>query len=157
MLMKGRTTLIIAHRLSTISLADRVVLLDGAAIVADGTHAELLATTPLYAEVLAQADDDETGRAVDRVVTGPPRRPDRRQWPGGRLMAWGGGFGPPMGGGGRPGHRWASLPFAGIPHELQEGRRPAGGRGARPRRAHRHLPASAVSRASVDDSPCGAC
>ena len=63
-LMEGRTTLIIAHRLSTISLADRVVLLDQHRIVADGTHAELLETTPLYGEVLAQAaeldvpDDD---------------------------------------------------------------------------------------------------
>ncbi len=53
--MEGRTTIIIAHRLSTISLADRVVLLDSQRVVADGTHAELLATTPLYAEVLAQA------------------------------------------------------------------------------------------------------
>jgi ATP-binding cassette subfamily B protein len=56
-LMEGRTTLIIAHRLSTISLADRVVLLDQHRIVADGTHAELLETTPLYGEVLAQAVD----------------------------------------------------------------------------------------------------
>ena len=58
-LMEGRTTLIIAHRLSTISLADRVILLDGGRIVADGTHAELLTSTPLYAEVLAQAASDE--------------------------------------------------------------------------------------------------
>ena len=57
--MEGRTTLIIAHRLSTISLADRVVLLDQHKVVADGTHAELLATTPLYAEVLAQAGEFE--------------------------------------------------------------------------------------------------
>ena len=57
--MEGRTTLIIAHRLSTISLADRVVLLDQHKVVADGTHAELLATTPLYAEVLAQAAELE--------------------------------------------------------------------------------------------------
>jgi ATP-binding cassette subfamily B protein len=58
-LMEGRTTLIVAHRLSTISLADRVVLLDEGRIVADGTHAELLASTPLYAEVLAQAGAEE--------------------------------------------------------------------------------------------------
>ncbi|MGO8871001.1 MAG: ABC transporter ATP-binding protein [Acidimicrobiales bacterium] len=57
--MEGRTTLIIAHRLSTISLADRVVLLDQQKIVADGTHAQLLETTPLYAEVLAQAGEFE--------------------------------------------------------------------------------------------------
>ena len=57
--MEGRTTLIIAHRLSTISLADRVVLLDQHKVVADGTHAELLVTTPLYAEVLAQAAEYE--------------------------------------------------------------------------------------------------
>jgi ATP-binding cassette subfamily B protein len=36
-------------------------------------------------------------------------------------MAWGGGFGPPMGGGGRPGAPVGSLPFGGIPSELQEG------------------------------------
>jgi ATP-binding cassette subfamily B protein len=58
-LMEGRTTLIIAHRLSTISLADRVILLDSGQIVAQGTHAELLASTPLYSEVLAQAASEE--------------------------------------------------------------------------------------------------
>jgi ATP-binding cassette subfamily B protein len=57
--MQGRTTLIIAHRLSTISLADRVILLDQQKVVADGTHAELLDSTPLYAEVLAQAAEFE--------------------------------------------------------------------------------------------------
>jgi ATP-binding cassette subfamily B protein len=63
--MEGRTTLIIAHRLSTISLADRVVLLDQHKVVADGTHAELLATTPLYAEVLAQAAEFEAADEED--------------------------------------------------------------------------------------------
>jgi ATP-binding cassette subfamily B protein len=62
-LMQGRTTLIIAHRLSTISLADRVVLMDRGRIVADGTHSELLATSPLYVEVLAQAEEEERRRA----------------------------------------------------------------------------------------------
>ncbi len=63
-LMQGRTTLIIAHRLSTISLADRVVLMDGGRIVADGTHSELMATTPLYVEVLAQAEAEELAHAT---------------------------------------------------------------------------------------------
>jgi ATP-binding cassette subfamily B protein len=58
-LMHGRTTLIVAHRLSTISLADRVVLLEQGRIVADGTHAELLESSPLYAEVLAQAEEGQ--------------------------------------------------------------------------------------------------
>ncbi len=69
-LMEGRTTLIVAHRLSTISLADRVVLLDGGQIVADGTHAELLASTPLYSEVLAQAaqgDDAADGDIIEDI------------------------------------------------------------------------------------------
>jgi ATP-binding cassette subfamily B protein len=58
-LMQGRTTLIVAHRLSTIGLADRVVLLEQGRIVADGTHAELLESSPLYVEVLAQAEEEE--------------------------------------------------------------------------------------------------
>jgi ATP-binding cassette subfamily B protein len=58
--MRGRTTLIIAHRLSTISLADRVVLLEGRRVIAEGTHAELLASEPRYVEILASvAGEDE--------------------------------------------------------------------------------------------------
>jgi ATP-binding cassette subfamily B protein len=55
-LMSGRTTLIIAHRLSTIALAERVVLLDGGRILADGTHEELMRTVPEYADILRQGD-----------------------------------------------------------------------------------------------------
>ncbi len=69
--MEGRTTLIIAHRLSTIALADRVLLLDQHKIVADGTHTELLETTPLYAEVLAQAGEfEQEAEARSRVEIG---------------------------------------------------------------------------------------
>ncbi len=57
-LLEHRTTLVIAHRLSTIALATRVILLDGGRAVATGTHAELLASTPLYAEVLAKTTLD---------------------------------------------------------------------------------------------------
>jgi len=57
--MKGRTTLIVAHRLSTIGLADRVVLVEDGAVIADGTHASLLAGEPRYARVLASQNDPE--------------------------------------------------------------------------------------------------
>jgi ATP-binding cassette subfamily B protein len=67
-LMEGRTTLIIAHRLSTISLADRVLLMDGGKIVADGTHAQLMETVPLYADVLAQGEEELEIRAEEARV-----------------------------------------------------------------------------------------
>lgn len=54
--MNGRTTLVIAHRPATIALADRVILLDGGRVVADGTHNELLATSTAYRSVLAAAE-----------------------------------------------------------------------------------------------------
>ena len=60
-LLTGRTTIVIAHRLSTISLADRVVLMEDGRIVADGTHAHLLATEPRYRAIVAQVEDREVG------------------------------------------------------------------------------------------------
>src|SRR5690606_18428913 len=56
-LLEGRTTIVIAHRLSTIALADRVVLLEDGRVAATGTHRELMATEPRYAEVLAHASE----------------------------------------------------------------------------------------------------
>ena len=50
-LMKGRTTLIIAHRLATVVNADRIAVMDQGRIVATGTHAELIETSPLYARL----------------------------------------------------------------------------------------------------------
>jgi ATP-binding cassette subfamily B protein len=47
-LMKNRTTLIIAHRLSTVLGADRTVVMHHGELVAEGTHASLVETSPLY-------------------------------------------------------------------------------------------------------------
>jgi ATP-binding cassette subfamily B protein len=69
-LMTDRTTLIIAHRLSTISLADRVAVVEAGRVIAEGTHAELLATEPRYAEILAQGDPD-AGAGSDLVADHP--------------------------------------------------------------------------------------
>ena len=67
-LMQARTTLVVAHRLSTISLADRVVLLEGGRIVADGTHARLLESNPLYAEVLGRSSAEESREHETRTA-----------------------------------------------------------------------------------------
>jgi len=75
-LMADRTTLIIAHRLSTISLADRVAVVEGGRVIAEGTHNELLATEPRYAEILAQSDVELDDDDAPGLVPVPDRAPD---------------------------------------------------------------------------------
>jgi ATP-binding cassette subfamily B protein len=48
-----RALLVVAHRLSTVLDSDQIVVLDGGRVVARGTHAELLDTSPLYRELAA--------------------------------------------------------------------------------------------------------
>ncbi len=50
-LMEGRTTLVVAHRLATVMNADRIVVIDGGALVESGTHTSLIAKGGLYARL----------------------------------------------------------------------------------------------------------
>jgi len=50
-LMKGRTCFVIAQRISTVLNADKIVVLDQGQIAAQGTHAELMASSRIYQEI----------------------------------------------------------------------------------------------------------
>ncbi|MDQ3947207.1 MAG: ABC transporter ATP-binding protein/permease, partial [Actinomycetota bacterium] len=68
-LMAGRTTVIVAHRPSAVALADRVVMVEDGRVVADGTHAELLAGSTRYREFFG-------GESVGRLGgSSAPRSP----------------------------------------------------------------------------------
>lgn len=47
----GRTLVVIAHRLSTVVDSDLIVVLDHGRVVGQGTHSELVASTPLYRDL----------------------------------------------------------------------------------------------------------
>ena len=47
-LVKNKTMIMIAHRLSTVVNADKIIVLEKGRIAAEGTHAELLRSSPLY-------------------------------------------------------------------------------------------------------------
>jgi ATP-binding cassette subfamily B protein len=50
-LMRGRTSFVIAQRLSTLRTADLILVIEKGRIAARGTHAELLRTSGLYADI----------------------------------------------------------------------------------------------------------
>ncbi len=64
----GRTSLVIAHRLATVQHADRIVVLERGAIVAQGTHAELLRQGGLYASLARLQFLGGEGAAMGRAA-----------------------------------------------------------------------------------------
>ena len=65
-LMQGRTTFVIAHRLSTVRRADLILVLEAGHIVARGTHAQLLKSSRLYADIYQrQLKDQETNNVLE--------------------------------------------------------------------------------------------
>jgi ABC-type multidrug transport system fused ATPase/permease subunit len=49
----GRTLIVIAHRLSTVIDSDRIIVLEEGHVIGEGTHAELVASVPLYRDLAA--------------------------------------------------------------------------------------------------------
>ncbi len=50
-ILKGRTRIIIAQRISTVLNCDKIVVLDRGEIVAQGSHNELMQSSPIYQEI----------------------------------------------------------------------------------------------------------
>jgi ATP-binding cassette, subfamily B, bacterial len=75
-LRAGRTTIVIAHRLSTVRDADRILVLDGGHIAAQGRHEDLLKSSQLYRRMCARLsvgkslDDPES---VDELIEAAKR------------------------------------------------------------------------------------
>lgn len=50
-MMKDRTSFVVAQRISTVLRADQIIVIDKGQIAAQGTHAELIRTSPIYQEI----------------------------------------------------------------------------------------------------------
>ncbi len=69
-LMEGRTSFVIAQRISTVRNASRILVLDKGRLVGQGTHAELMESHELYAEIFSSQLDDDTDAIGVPVLNG---------------------------------------------------------------------------------------
>ena len=72
-LLEGRTAIVIAHRLATVRRADRIIVLQDGRVIETGTHAALIATGGLYAQLYAlnyASFDDIPDALISEVLTG---------------------------------------------------------------------------------------
>jgi ATP-binding cassette, subfamily B, multidrug efflux pump len=75
--MHQRTTFVVAQRISTVLNADKIIVLDKGRVAAQGTHAELLRSSPIYREIY----DSQLGAAgtpLDLSTDPAPDVPGRR-------------------------------------------------------------------------------
>ena len=69
-LMRGRTSFVVAQRISTVLRADKIIVLEGGRIAAQGTHRELLQSSPIYREIF----DSQLGGGLPPDDAGAPAR-----------------------------------------------------------------------------------
>lgn len=67
--LSDRTAIVVTHRLSAARDADRILVLDGGRVTGFGTHAELVATCPIYATTWRRQREHD---ALESVQEGAP-------------------------------------------------------------------------------------
>ena len=70
--LTGTTVVVVASRPSTIALADEVLFLDDGAVVAHGSHDELLATVPRYRALIEAFEHDRHDLGREPTSAGAP-------------------------------------------------------------------------------------
>jgi len=58
--MRQHTSFVVAQRISTVLKADKIIVIDQGRVVAEGTHQELMQTSPIYQEIY----DSQLGNGV---------------------------------------------------------------------------------------------